>query len=101
MSAQLGLHRVQNVRDVFHVNDFAMSVEHLHEAAHVGALEFLGQVHIHADGGDGVLRAVRLVADLDGKTHAAHTDLVDADFAVVASALHVMQRFGCRAGGGL
>ena len=68
-----------------------MGIEHLDETAHVGAFEFLGQVHEHADGGDGVLHRARLVAHLDGEAQTAHADLVNAQFAVVALALLVMQ----------
>ena len=89
---QLGLHRMKDFLDVLHVDDGAMGVEHLDEAAHVRALEFLRQVHAHRDGGDGVLMDVRLVADLDGEAQPAHADLVDAQLTVVAPALRVVQR---------
>ena len=65
-------------------------VEHLDEPAHVGALEFMRQVHEQADGGDGVLQRPLLVADLDGEAQAAHADLVNAQFAVIGFALLVV-----------
>ena len=73
------------------MNDGAMGVEHLDEPAHVGALEFLGQIHEHADGGDGVLHTARLVLNLNGKTQAAHAHLVDAQLAMVRFTLLVLQ----------
>ena len=91
---QLFLQRLQNVPDVFHVDDAAVRVEHLDEPAHVRAFEFLRQIHEHPDGRHGVLDAVRLVAHLDGKAQPAHADLVNAQLAVVGPALHVVQLRG-------
>ena len=68
-----------------------MGMEHLDEPAHVGAFEFLGQIDIHADGGNGVLQRAGLVANLDGETQTPHSDLVNAQFAVVPFALLVVQ----------
>jgi hypothetical protein len=48
----------------------------------------------NADGGDGVLRGARLVADLDGKAQPAHPDLVDAQLPVIRLALLVVHRIG-------
>ena len=88
---QLRLHRVENLRDILDVHHAAMGMEHLDEPAHVGAFEFLGQIDIHADGGNGVLQRAGLVADLDGETQTPNSNLVNAQFAVVPLALLVVQ----------
>ena len=54
-SVQAYLHLAKDVREVLDVDDRAMRIEDLHEAAHVGALEFLGQIHEQAEGGHRVL----------------------------------------------
>src|SRR5881394_1154863 len=41
---ELALHRHKDVRNIIHVDDAAMRVEHLDEAAHVRAFELLGQI---------------------------------------------------------
>ena len=94
---QLALQLEQDVPDVLHMNDAAVRVEHFDEPAHVRALEFLRQVHEQPDRRHGVLHRVRLVAHLDGKAQSAHAHLVNAQFAMVALALFVLQlraRFG-------
>ena len=73
------------------MDDVAVRVEHLEEAAHVRALEFLGQIHEHADGRHGVLHRARLVPHLDREAQTPHADLVNAQFPVVALALLVVQ----------
>ena len=44
-----------------------MGIEHLNEAAHVGAFEFFGQIHEHADGRHGVLYRCALSRTWMGK----------------------------------
>ena len=73
------------------MNDIAVGVEHFDKAAHVGAFELFGQIHEHPDRGNGILHGTRLVADLDGKSQAADAYFVDAQIAVVALALLVVQ----------
>ena len=90
-SLKLLLHRKQNVGDVLHVHHAAMAVKHFDETAHVGAFELLGQIHEHANGGDGVLHGAGLVANLDGEPQSTHADLVNAQLPVVAFALLVVQ----------
>jgi len=87
------LHFEKDVVNVFHMNHVTVGVEHFNETAHVGAFEFLGQIDKETDGGDSVLKSVGLVANLDGKTEAAHTDFIDAQIAVVTLALFVV-KFG-------
>ncbi len=87
---KFSLHGVENIGDVFHMHHVAVGVEHLNEPAHVRALEFLRQIHVHPDGCDGVLHDMRLVAYLDGKTQAAHAHLVNAQFPVIALVLLVL-----------
>jgi hypothetical protein len=69
----------------------SVSIEHLNEPAHVRALELLGQVHIHADGGDCVLDLMRLVEDSHREPEPADTDLVNWQLAVVGFGLFVVQ----------
>ena len=88
---ELLLHGVENVGDVLDVDHVAVRVEHLEEAAHVGAFEFLGQIHEHADGRNRVLHRARLVPHLDREAQTPHADLVDAQFPVIALALLVVQ----------
>ena len=88
---ELRLHGVENVGDVLDVDDVAVRVEHLEEAAHVRAFELLGQVHEHADGRHRVLHRARLVPHLDREAQTPHADLVDAQLPVVALALLVVQ----------
>jgi hypothetical protein len=78
-----------------------MSVEHFDEPAHVSSLEFLGQINIHPDRGNRVLRRTRLVPDLNRKAQAANANLVNREFAMIPFALLVLQfdfpiRFGKR-----
>ncbi len=87
---ELRLHGVENVVDVFDVDHAAVGVEHLDEAAHVGAFELVGQVDKHADGRDCVLHDFFFVADLNRETQATNADFVDAQFAMVALALFVV-----------
>jgi len=64
-------------------------VHHLHEAAHVGALVFVGQIHEHVDGGHGVLEPVASVAHADGITQVLDAHLVDRDVAKIPVVLNV------------
>ena len=73
------------------MNDAAMGVKHLDEPAHVGAFELLGEVHKQPDRRYRILEGMRLVPNLDRKTQAAHPDLVDAQFAIIALALLIVQ----------
>src|SRR3569833_1982800 len=68
-----------------------MRIEHFDEPAHVRAFKFFRQIDKHADRGDGVLRAVGFVANLNRETQAAHTHLIDAQFAGVALVLLIVQ----------
>ena len=92
LRVQLFLQRAQNVRNVLDVDDAAVRVEHLDEAAHVRAFEFLRQIHEHPDHGHRILNLARLVLDLDRKAQPAHADLVNAQFARVALILLIMHR---------
>src|SRR5436190_22890400 len=87
---------MEDVRDVLHMNDIAVRVEHFNETTHVRAFKFFGQIDEHADGCDSVLNTARLVADLDREPQATHADFVDAQIAMVAFALlivHERSRF--------
>ena len=68
-----------------------MVLQDLHETAHVGTLEFLWQIHEKPDGRDRILQGMGLVANLNGKSQPSHADLVDAQFAVIALALLIVQ----------
>ena len=73
------------------MDDVAMGIEDLDEPAHMSALEFLGQIHKHADGGHGILHLAGFVAHLDGEAESADADLVNREFTVVTVALHIVQ----------
>jgi hypothetical protein len=85
------LHFAQNFGDVIDMHNRPVSVEDFDEPAHVRALEFLGQIDIHADGGHGVLHFARFVPQQDGEAQTSHADFVDSQLAVIALALLVMQ----------
>ena len=85
------LHGKKNVRNILDMDNIAVGVEHLDEPAHVRALEFFRQIDKHADGGHGVLHRSRLVPDLDWKPEASHADFINAQLAVIALALFVVQ----------
>ena len=88
---ELLLHGMKDIVDVLHMNNIAMGVEHFDKAAHVGAFEFLRQIDEHANSGDGVLDRVSLVAHLDRKAKSTNADLIDAEFAMIALTLLVVQ----------
>ena len=83
------LHGGQDFRDVFHVDDVAVGIEHFDESAHVRTLKVMRQIHKHADGGNCVLMGMGLVANTNWETQVAHTYLVDAEFAMVAFLLGI------------
>src|SRR6185503_561379 len=58
----------------------------------VRAFEFLRQIHEHSNRRHRVLQRFGLVPNLDREAQPAHADFVDAQLAVVALALLVMQR---------
>ena len=89
----------ENGRDAFHVDQTAVFLQNLDEAAHVGALELMGEIDSEGDGGDGVLRRVGPVTNNDGIAEAFDADLVDSQVAKVGRGLGVVQ--GVRLGGGL
>ena len=72
-----------------------MSVEHLDEAAHVGAFEFLGQIHKHPDRRDRVLHRPRLVPHLDRETQPSNAHFINAQLAMIALTLLVVQFPAC------
>ena len=83
---------MQHGRQIFDVDEPPVRVEHLDEAAHVRALEILGQIDQQADPRHGVLRLVCLVAHLDRVEQALHAHLVDAQLARIGLALAIGQR---------
>lgn len=82
---------LQHLRQILHVQDRAVGVEHFDEAAHVGAFVVVWQIHRHLHRGDGALDDMVFVADLDGIAQIFHADAVDGQSAVVGLALCVVQ----------
>ena len=89
---ELILHGGEDVRNIFHVNHVAVCVEHLKEAAHVGALEVLRQIYKHPNGSDCVLMRMGLVANADRETQVSNAHLVDTQLTMVAFLLNIRQR---------
>ena len=89
---ELILHGGEDVRNIFDVHHVAMCVEHLKEAAHVGALEVLWQIYKHPNGGDGFLMRMGLVANADRETQVSNAHLVDTQLTMVAFLLNIRKR---------
>ena len=81
------------------MNQAAVFLQDLDEAAHVGALELMRKIDGEGDGGDGVLGRMGPVTDHDGISEAFDADFVDSQVAKVGRGLGVLQ--GVRLGGGL
>ena len=64
-------------------------VEHFHKPAHVRALEVMGQVDIHVDGGVHRLRAAHTVQHDDRVFDVFHPDLFDVDMPGVFLVLNI------------
>jgi hypothetical protein len=67
-------------------------IEYLDKAAHMGTLEFLGQVDIHVDTGDGLLTSVHPIKHGDGVADVFHAHLVNVYVAVISEILDVHER---------
>src|SRR5581483_7260100 len=91
---ETGLEGMEDVINIIDMNNAAVFVEGFDEAAHVGAAKFVGEIDEQADGGDGALGFAGLVQDGDGKAESADADFVDAELAVVALALFVVEEGG-------
>ena len=65
-------------------------VENFHEPAHVGALELMGQVHVHVHPRDRVLQGLVLVHYHDRVGNILDPDFLDVDTPVIAQALDVL-----------
>ena len=91
---QMLLHLVENLGKLLEGHFGTENVEQLDETAHMGALVFVGQIHIHVDGGYRVLKAVLFVQDADRISNVLDTDLVDGDSAVIPLVLDVFHLAG-------
>lgn len=90
---QVLLHFVEQFGKAFERYFGFEQMEHFHEAAHVGALVFVGQVHVHVDRGHGGLAPFAAVAHGDGVAQVLDPDFVDGDVAGVALILDVFHVF--------
>ena len=79
----------QDIPDVAHVQDGAVGVECLHEAAHVGSLEVMGQIDRQLHRGHGSLLGVVLVADPDRVAEILHADAINRNLPVIGEVLCV------------
>ena len=64
-------------------------IEDLDKAAHVCALELMGQIDIHVDAGHGRLCAVGLIQDHDGVGQGFHPDLTDVNTTKISGTLDI------------
>ena len=82
----------ENGRDAFHVNQTAVFLQNLDEAAHVGALELMRKIDGEGDGGDSVLGRMGPVPNHNGIAEAFNADFVDSQIAKVGRGLSVVKR---------
>src|SRR4051812_38147649 len=68
-----------------------MTAQDLNEAAHVGALELIGQADRHSDHRDGRLLLMVAIEDDDGMADVAHTSLVERQLAIILTVLYVLE----------
>ena len=64
-------------------------MKHLDESAHVSAFVLMGQIDIHIDGGNGVLRSVAPIANRDRISQIFDTDLINRKVAIISLILNV------------
>jgi hypothetical protein len=64
-------------------------MKHLDKPAHVGPFILMGQIDIHIDGGDRILRSLTAIANGYRVSQIFDADLVNGDVAVVALILRV------------
>lgn len=76
------------------INVAVEAIEDFNEPAHVGALELMGQVHIHVDFGHGILNFSGLIPHRDGIGDFLDADFPDIDSPVIALALNIFHCFG-------
>ncbi len=70
-------------------------VEDLDKAAHVGALEVMGQINIHVDPRHRLLLFIALVEDNNRVADILDANLVDGDVAIIAGFLHIGHPAAC------
>ena len=70
-------------------NLFLVVIEDLHEAGHVRALEVMGQVHVHVEGGYGVLFTIIAIAHPHRMADILDADPVDGDASAVCAGLDI------------
>ena len=86
---QLLHHQAQHLLEGLHRELPLVAVEDFDETRHVGALEVMGQIHVHAKRGDGVLGAAGLVQHPNRMPDGLDAHLVDGDLARVRIVLHI------------
>lgn len=85
-------HPAQDGRNILHMDRSSVLIEHLDEAAHVGALEMVREVDRHRDCCDGVLQFSSAVANDDRMAQVLDPYLVNADSPHILLALFVLHR---------
>jgi len=86
------LQGAENGRDAFDMNQAAVLLQNLDEAAQMGAFELMGKIDGKGDGGDGILRRVGPVPNHNRIAEAFDADFVDSQVAKVGRGLSVMKR---------
>ena len=86
---ELLLHLLQDLLHLVQGDLLAVLVEDLYEAAHVGPLEVMGEIHKEVDPGHGMLEFLVLVHHDDGVGDIFYPHLVDGNSPGVPGGLHV------------
>ena len=75
-----GFHFGQNIVKVLQIDLAVETVQNLDKAAHVSALELVGQINIHVDRGHGLLGSLFFIQNGDRVGYIFYPDLFDVDF---------------------
>ncbi len=86
---QVIFHLVENLRDFLERHFRPEEMEHLDKPAHMGSLVFVRQIHVHIDGGHGVLARVSLVQHSDRVPDILDAHLVDGQVAMIPLVLNI------------
>jgi hypothetical protein len=69
-------------------------VKHFDKAAHMGTLVVMGQIHIHIDCGDGMLKTVPAISNGDGIAKILYPNFIDRNISKIRLALDVLHISG-------
>ena len=89
LSLELFLHLLQDVMKFADINGPVKTVKDLHKTTHMGPLEVMGKIHIHIDGGNGVLFGASLIKYSYRIGDGLHPHLLDIDTAMILLVLDI------------